>query len=727
MKQNTYDLPEILTQLDPNATPVQRHLWLIRLMDWVRNHAQSVEASHTRLALLLDTLQQRPDTCLQLQQWWQTLLETVDATALLADYGFASRSAFVSELAERLRLKILPGTPETADASTLFALVLHHPFDAQWIAALDESLLARLASLLHTGAEPNIHSRDAHPQRPAISPQLAGLPHPAHAGTVRPSAWQATLVEAVTFCTSQIRAAGFSPELRLRMSAPARQAGPFHTLNTSLEALVSAWRENPNQPTPRCLQALQHFQRQLDDCRHAAASVYTHLEAHGISVNLVFQLRQLRERVLRVRTLLDCLFSPTPHGNTAHLVAHLVTVGQERLSIRALIAANSSMLAAKVAERSSETGEHYITRTRAEYRQMLRDAAGGGALMSVTTLMKFVVLSAGLSAFWSGFYAGMNYAVSFVLIQLLHWTVATKQPAMTAPAMAAKLKELGHPGAIEGFVDEVAHLMRSQVAAIVGNLALVAPSVLLISTVLWYTLGHPMIDAAKAEHVLHDLTVLGPTALFAAFTGVLLFASSIIAGWVENWFVLQRLDSALRYNPKITAMLGSARADRWATFMRNNISGLSANVSLGLMLGLVPAFAGFFGMGLEVRHVTLSTGQIAAAAASLGSAIFQESGFWWCVAGLAVTGLLNVGVSFYMAFLLALRAHNVSGVQRGLIYAALRQRLRQRLLSFFWPEPESARAQDTLPLPEAEPNPAAAEDTAPAALTHSCPTDTPHG
>jgi len=34
--------------------------------------------------------------------------------------------------------------------------------------------------------------------------------------------------------------------------------------------------------------------------------------------------------------------------------------------------------------------------------------------------------------------------------------------------------------------------MRSQVAAIVGNLALVAPSaVLLISTVLWYTLGPP--------------------------------------------------------------------------------------------------------------------------------------------------------------------------------------------------------------------------------------------
>jgi site-specific recombinase len=121
--------------------------------------------------------------------------------------------------------------------------------------------------------------------------------------------------------------------------------------------------------------------------------------------------------------------------------------------------------------------------------------------MSITTLMKFVVVSMSLSAFWSGFYAGLNYALSFVLIQMLHWTVATKQPAMTAPAMAAKLKELGAPGAIEGFVDEVTHLVRSQVAAIVGNLALVAPAVLLISSALWFAFGAPMIDASVAKHV----------------------------------------------------------------------------------------------------------------------------------------------------------------------------------------------------------------------------------
>ena len=101
-------------------------------MEWVRGDRRSPDASVARLTLLLDALQQRPQTQPLMQQWWRTLLDTVDATALLADYGFASRSAFVSEFFERLRLKLMPGTPETADASALFSLVLHDAFDAQW-------------------------------------------------------------------------------------------------------------------------------------------------------------------------------------------------------------------------------------------------------------------------------------------------------------------------------------------------------------------------------------------------------------------------------------------------------------------------------------------------------------------------------------------------------------------------------------------------------------------
>ena len=520
------DLSELFTTLDPDAQAVQRHLWLVALFEWLRGDCISVPDALARVQLLLDTLQVRPDAREKLQAWWRKLLETFDGTALLADYGFASDSAFVSELADRILKKILPGTPETEDASALFSLVLCHAFDAKWLSALDEPMLERMAELIQPQA---VDSHDV--ARPAITP------------------WQETVLDAITFCASQVSATGFSPELRLRMSAPAREAGPFHSLARDFDRLREAYLASPRYDSADRQAALHQFRERLDACRHAASSVYTHLDAHGISVNLVFQLRQLRERVLRIRALLDCLLSAHTAASTVRLLSHLVNVGQDRRSVRALVASNTSLLAAKMAERSSETGEHYITRTMAQYRDMVRKAAGGGALTALTTWMKFGVLSLGFSVFWSGFWSGVAYAASFVVIQLLHCTLATKQPAMTAPAMAAKLKDMSDPTALDAFADEVTHLVRSQVAAVLGNVLMVFPVVLLISAVLQWVTGEAMIDVDHAEQVFKSLTLLGPTVVFAAFTGVLLFASSIIAGWVENCFVLHRLDSAMRYNP----------------------------------------------------------------------------------------------------------------------------------------------------------------------------------
>ena len=651
-------LAVLLAQLDPQAGLAERHLWLIALCAWLRGNAQSVPETLERLALLVDTVQAQPETCARLQAWWQALAGAVDITPLLADFGFAPRTALFSELAERLRLKLLPSSPETIDAAELFTLALPSAFDAQWLAALPDDLAQRLVGLLSDG--PGLHAR-----------------------------WQRTLLDAMTYCAGQILSTGFAPELRLRMSESAREAQPFAALIRDVESLRIEVLHSLRTPD-RLEQAAQGLRERLDACRAAATTVYAHFEENGISVGLVFRLRQLRARIVRVRELLECVLSLTPALHAARLLGHLVQVAQERHSLRAVLATNSSLLAAKVAERSAETGEHYITRTRAEYLAMVRNAAGGGAVMAFTTLAKFALYGLALSAFWGGFWAGINYAVSFVLIQLLHFTVATKQPAMTAPAMAAKLKDLGSGEAISDFVDEVAHLVRSQVAAVLGNVLVVFPAVLGLCLLIAQFTGTPAISAKEAAHVLEAQHLLGPSLFFAAFTGVLLFVSSIIAGWTENWFVLHRLDSAMRYNPRITALLGSARAARWAHFLRNNISGLAANISLGLMLGLVPAFAGFFGLGLDVRHVTLSTGQVGAAAASLGLGVLQQSAFWWAMATLPLLGAINVSVSFYLAFLLALRAQNVSGVERTRLYAAIRSRLRTAPLSFFLPSRQAS-------------------------------------
>ncbi|MDP2016942.1 site-specific recombinase [Hydrogenophaga sp.] len=661
----------LIKRLDADAPLAQRHLWLIDAMHWVRGDEKDVQASVARVSEFLDSVQAHPELQLRWRRWWQRFVETVDITPLLADHGFAPRTAFLSEFGNRLRKKVLPNTPETTDLAELFGLLLPTRFDVRWLKALDSATLLRLRNLLiGTRDDPDADTADF---------------------------WQVALMDAMISCVSQVSATGFASEIRVRMSPEAQQQKPFHQLPSDLESLRRAVRVHGAQ-SPEALEAATRLRNQLDACRHAAYSVYSHLEEHGVSVGIVFRLRQLRERVLRVKELLDCLQSDQPERATVALLADLAQVGLDNRSIRALIAASSHLTAAKVAERNAESGEHYITRNAAEYKDMLGKAAGGGAVIGLTTWVKFSLYSLGLSAFWGGFAAGVNYAASFVLIMLLHLTVATKQPAVTAPAMVAKLKDIKAVGAVKRFVDEVANLFRSQVAAIVGNIGLVIPVVLLISSVLEFTTGSAMVNDEKARHTLHDISLLGPTLLFAAFTGVLLFASSIVAGWVENWFVFHKLHSAMEHNPRFTGLLGRARAERWANYTRANISGLAANISLGFMLGLTPAFLQFFGLGLDVRHVTLSAGQVAAAAFALGLGVLLEPSFWWAVAGILAIGPINLGVSFYLAFRLALQAQNISEVNRQLIRTAIKRRIRVAPLSFLIPPREKpATGHDTAP------------------------------
>ncbi|QXZ09129.1 site-specific recombinase [Comamonas sp. Y33R10-2] len=657
MKKSTLDLPGLLESLDPDAGLAQRHLWLIYLAEWIRAAQPSVDGALRRVEEIVTAFETDPEALERLRRWAKTLMKTVDITALLADFGFAPRTAMASELVERLRYK-LPSTPETVDASELFMLAFPDRFDARWLHALDSQLMARISALLN-------------PQQQEDSAE--GI-----------SFWERSLLDAITYCSGQILSTGFAPELRLRMSDQARDDKPFHALihdveNLRVEIML------PLRTTDRRDAAAAQLRERLEACRAAIASVYTYVEAEGISVGLIFRLRQVRARIVRIRRLLDCLLATDRAYETSELLSNLVTVGIERRSVRALVSTNSSLLAAKVAERSAETGEHYITRDGAEYRSMMAKAVGGGFVMAFTTLAKFALYALGLSVFWAGLAAGFNYAISFVLIQMLHFTVATKQPAMTAPAMAAKLKDIQTDSAIQEFVDEVAHLVRSQVAAILGNVLIVFPAALLLCIGYAHLVEHPALSTHHAQQVLDSLSLLGPSLFFAAFTGVLLFVSSLIAGGAENWFVLRNIESVIRYNPGITRALGAGRADRWASFLRNNISSLSSNISLGFMLGLVPAFASFFGLGLEVRHVTLSTGQIGVAVASLGWGVLHDDLLWWAVAMLPLNAALNVGVSFYLAFRLALRAHNVSGVDRSRIYKAIRQRMWRKPFSFFWP------------------------------------------
>jgi site-specific recombinase len=654
---SAWDLTALLNAAPTSTSLPERHLWLVRLFEWlrhapVRDDGADARATHpalVRLRRLLGVLEQHEPHRRAVQALLAAFWREIDAPSLFADYGFGSRMALRSELWKRLRERALPASPVTRSLGELFPLLVHGS-DADWLAAIDDPTLQRIASLLlPQGALPN---------------------------------WREPLLDAQTTLAGTIAAVGLSAPMRQRMERELLAAQPFRQLTAGAERLREALRHDH---TDAALQEASLLRAVLDRCRAATASIREHLEEFGVSVDIVYEMDQLRARTLRFEHLLACVLAPEPARELQALLVELAHAAGEQRGLRSLMARHYSQLARQVTERNAETGEHYITRDAAAYRGMLRRAAVGGSVMAGTVFAKYGILALGLGAFWAGFFAGINYAASFVLIMLLHGTVATKQPAMTAPALAAQLGDVSREGGLEAFVDEVAHLARSQAAGIFGNLALCAPLVLAGQLAARALAGEPLVGSAATRHSLDALTLLGPTALYAAFTGVLLFTSSLIAGWCENWFVFHRLDSAIAWNPRILVRLGAQRAQRWARWWRDNVSGVAANVSLGLMLGLVPALAAFFALPLDVRHVTLSTGQVAAALGSEGWSLFGEPIFWWCVAGIAVTGLLNVTVSFVLAFRLALRAQGVRTSERQRIYAAVRQRLWQRPLGFLLP------------------------------------------
>ena len=97
------------------------------------------------------------------------------------------------------------------------------------------------------------------------------------------------------------------------------------------------------------------------------------------------------------------------------------------------------------------------------------------------------------------------------------------------------------------------------------------------------------------------------------------------------------------------------------------------------MLGMIPTLLAFVGLPIEVRHVTLSTGSVAAAIGVLGIDTVKTAAFWWAVGGIASMAVLNLGVSFAFAFSMALQSHGLRTSER--------RRLRRKVLRYVMRHP----------------------------------------
>jgi site-specific recombinase len=357
-----------------------------------------------------------------------------------------------------------------------------------------------------------------------------------------------------------------------------------------------------------------------------------------------------------------------------HLLVTLVRGRQADCSLRDLLRTNLRLLARKIIDRAGHTGEHYITYTRRDYAGMVLSAMGGGVLTIGTATLKVVVSAAHFAMFVEGFLSGVNYALSFVLMQFLGFTLATKQPSMTAATLAGAIREVGEPGRLDELVTQASRICRSQLAAALGNVSAVTVSALALD---WFWMrrhGQHVVSAEKAAGVFASLHPGHSGTVFYAFlTGIVLWLSSLAAGWIENFTVYHRLPQAIAEH-RAGRVVGTG-VTRWAADrFAHHISGVGGSVALGFMLAMVPIFGKFLGLPLDVRHVTLSTGTLALAACAVGRPGAIMDLILPAAGGIGIIFLLNLGVSFALALAVAMRAREVPVRDRLRLVSALLRR-----------------------------------------------------
>jgi len=656
-------LDTLLLVPDDTADLADRNRWVIELAYWLRRTEKSTKdkltatseghPEHGRLRSFLKILDQRPDVKLKIAKLIRSVLRDNDALSLLCDTGVATKSSFWGEMTERLRNHLISPPSNKPELAVLFALGFVGSHDATWVHDLDDDLLRSLYDLTHY--------QEGQPDSNNLFKDMA---------------------EAIMILISYISSAGLSYSVRSRLRGVSGQDSPFYRLGKLAEDILKI---EPRLNDPAFQATLKEFQDVLNACYIACDDVYAHLDENGVSVETVFQVETMRLRLARVEKLLEAWLHRDQVQLFAKLTADLILTVQGHRSIKRLAEQTFALLSRKMVERSAETGDHYIAGSRKEYFSMLKKSLGGGAIISGTVYLKFLITNLGLVRFVENILLTANYAISFLLIQFANFTLATKQPAMTAPALAQLLDDVKTKEGLDRFVDRAMALMRSQAASIFGNLAMVVPAVIAIQVGIILLLDHPTMSPSKAAYVFHTVSPFSLAFLFAAFTGLLLWLSSVIAGLIDNWFVLHRIQDVIRYNRRITMVFGDIRAARWGQWWRDNISIVSANVSLGFLLIYGPTFLGFLGIGMEIRHITLSAGQFAAAATALGWKTFLMSGFWLGIFGVLLIGVFNVLISFSLAFNMALRSRDLPTLDRKRLYVAVRRRIKADFKSLLLP------------------------------------------
>lgn len=610
--------------------------WLEELVEWIfesgeiPGQAEAETDVEARTRLLLTAADEIPEFATRVRSTVLRVLAGTSSTLLFADTGIATRVGFWGELVDRFSKNVLPAPPVGREASRLLARLIDRRERLLWLLEMGKDTRARLVTLLGLATD--------EAQR-ALEPGMR---------------------EAMLLLATRIAMHGVSDDLRKRLPGVSVESSPFLALPGQIGALL----ESASTPAERGTLPLARVQQTLDACRARLDEVEASLDETGISIDLVYRLELLQALLTRLAHLTQVKFGieETRAFALTQLARALLRGTVSDRSLGALWNSSTRLLARRVVERAGSSGEHYVTRTRKEQQAMLDAAAGGGAITAVAVFLKFFISYTHAPPVFDALLIALNYAWCFIAMQLLHFALATKQPSMTAATLAGAIeahREEDNPD-LQPLVDLVARASRTQFTALVGNVFVVIPFALAIGVAFQAMTGHVLVDDAYAEKVIKAHHPIKSVTIFSAvMTGVWLWAASLVAGAAENWFVLRELPGAIASNRLLRRTIGPSRTTRLSRFLTEQASGFGGNSGFGFLLGFMPMLFVLVGLPLEVRHVTFVTGQLAYAAVQLGPVVFSRADFLVSLLSIPMVGLINFGVSFAFAIVVALRARGL--------------------------------------------------------------------
>lgn len=606
--------------------------FLVELIKKIRpdNPRNIAEAELKFKALLYQAGQDRTSLFSLRKALLSQFLKTNIVTAL-TESGIVSSRGFVQELQSKLKHKILPALQSPDNFLYVINKIFYKKSDHIWVEGIDPLLWKQFFEML--GIQINL-------TEPALIKQLQ---------------------QSLQLLSYRITTLGLEKEITHRYENFEDAIYPFLEQNRLVNEYLYAFAAGKDAQTLRMV--LSNATEALHNCNQSIQWIRDQRKTYGTSLAQTYILTRLQQQINRLFIIIDVLDSDNDL-NTERFAEYFKTVvhnENRKNSVREFLSENTGYLAYQIAEHGGRTGERYISTTRKEFWKMFWSAAGGGVIISFIGVIKNLLGKMKLAPFWQGFLYSTNYSLGFILIQDTGSTLATKQPAYTANNVASSfdVEKVGEQPDLRNLAITVARVSRSQLASFAGNLLVVFPLTYILAFLFFQITGTKIAEGAAAQKLLTDQQPLHSLALlYACFTGFFLFASGLIAGYVENYVVYGKMGDRLRSLSSFKNTFSEKRRYKIIHYIENNLGALVGNIALGFFLGMAGFFGKTFGLPFDIRHITISAANTAIGFFGLDHMVSTKE-LWYTITGVFLIGFLNFAVSFSLAFIVAVKSRGI--------------------------------------------------------------------